>query len=71
MPGQLRGPWHLVFAEFFDWNDPPLFKHLLHLKFSDTELSISCLPATGCVGPRPPKPEDQTVCQFDSGDHWT
>jgi hypothetical protein len=71
LPGQLRGPWHLVFAEFFDWNDPPLFKHLLHLKCSDTELNISCLPATGCVGPRPPKPEDQMVCHFGSGDHWT
>jgi Calcineurin-like phosphoesterase len=64
MPGQLRGPWHMLFAEFFDWNDPPLFKHLLHLKCSDTELSISCLPATGCIGPRPPKPEDEVVCRF-------
>jgi hypothetical protein len=71
LPGQLRGPWHLLFAEYFDWNDPPLFKHVLHLKCSDTELSISCLPATGCVGPRPPKPEDQTVCRFDAGDHWS
>jgi hypothetical protein len=68
LPGQLRGPWHMLFAEFFDWNDPPLFKHLLHLACSDTELSISCLPATGCVGPRPPKPEDQVVCRFDCGD---
>lgn len=71
LPGQLRGPWHMLFAEFFDWNDPPLFKHLLHLKCSDTELSISCLPATGCIGPRPPKPEDEVVCRFDRGDHWT
>ena len=71
LPGQLRGPWHMLFAEFFDWNDPPLFKHLLHLRCSDTELSISCLPATGCVGPRPPKPEDEVVCRFDRGDHWT
>jgi hypothetical protein len=70
LPGQLRGPWHLVFAEFFDWNDPPLFKHLLHLKCSDSELSISCLPATGCVGPRPPKPEDVVVCRFDEDDGW-
>jgi hypothetical protein len=71
LPGQLRGPWHMLFAEFFDWNDPPLFKHLLHPTCSDTELSISCLPATGCLGPRPPKPEDQVVCRFDHGDHWT
>jgi hypothetical protein len=71
LPGQLRGPWHLLFAEYFDWNDPPLFKHVLHLKCTDTELSISCLPATGCIGPRPPKPEDQVVCRFDAGDHWS
>jgi Calcineurin-like phosphoesterase len=71
LPGQLRGPWHMLFAEFFDWNDPPLFKHVLHLTCSDTELSISCLPATGCIGPRPPKPEDQVVCRFDRGDRWT
>jgi hypothetical protein len=71
MPGQLRGPWHMLFAEFFDWNEPPLFKHLLHLTCSGTELSISCLPATGCVGPRPPKPEDEVVCRFADGDHWT
>jgi hypothetical protein len=71
LPGQLRGPWHMLFAEFFDWNDPPLFKHLLHLTCSDMELSIICLPATGCVGPRPPKPEDKVTCRFDLGDHWT
>jgi hypothetical protein len=70
LPGQLRGPWHLLFAEFFDWNDPPLFKHLLHLRCSDSELSISCLPATGSIGPRPPKPEDEVVCRFDLGDQW-
>jgi hypothetical protein len=22
MPGQLRRPWHLLFAEFFDWKRP-------------------------------------------------
>jgi hypothetical protein len=71
LPGQLRGPWHMLFAEFFDWNDPPLFKHLLHVTCSRTELSISCLPATGCVGPRPPKPEDEVVCRFGRGDCWT
>jgi hypothetical protein len=71
LPGQLRGPWHMLFAEFFDWNHPPLFKHLLHLKCSNTELSISCMPATGCIGPRPPKPEDEVVCRFGRGDHWT
>jgi hypothetical protein len=45
MPGQLQGPWHMLFAEFFDWNDPPLFKHLIHLRRS-AEFSISCLPPT-------------------------
>jgi len=61
----------MLFAELFDWNDPPLFKHLLRIRCSGTELSISCLPATGCVGPRPPKPEDVVMCRFDCADHWT
>jgi hypothetical protein len=71
LPGQLHGPWHMLFAEFFDWNDPPLFKHLLHLTCSSTELNINCLPATGCIGLRPPKSDDEVVCRFDAGDHWT
>jgi hypothetical protein len=61
----------MLFAEFFDRNEPPLFKNLLHPTCSGTQLSISCLPATGCVGPRPPKPEDRAVCRLDRGDHWT
>ena len=50
---------------------PAEHQRLVHLKCSDTELSISYLPATGCNGARPPKPEDEVACRFDSGDLWT
>jgi hypothetical protein len=59
LPGQPHGPWHAVFAEFFDWNDPPLFKNLLRVDATADQLQITCYPATGCTGDATPKPEDQ------------
>jgi 3',5'-cyclic AMP phosphodiesterase CpdA len=69
LPGQPHGPWHMVFAEFFDWNTPPLFKNLLRLDASSERLSITCYPATGCVGDTPPTPEDQVSYDLTAG-HW-
>ena len=46
----LRGPWHLLFSEFFDWNDPPLFKSFLRVEAGPGELHIRCFAATGCLG---------------------
>jgi hypothetical protein len=71
LPGQLSGPWHMLFAEYFDWNDPPLFKHLLRLDSSKTQLRITCYPATGSIAASPPKPEDQILCSFGPSDHWS
>lgn len=39
---------HFFFSEFFDWNDPPLFKNLLRVEVTAEKLEISCYAATGC-----------------------
>jgi hypothetical protein len=49
LPGRGRGLLHHYFSEFFDWNDPPLFKNFLRLDASRSELRIRCFAATGCL----------------------
>lgn len=49
LPGRGKGPLHHLFSEFFDWNDPPLFKNFLRLDASGSELRIRCFAATGCA----------------------
>jgi hypothetical protein len=44
-----RGLLHHYFSEFFDWNDPPLFKSFLRLDASRSELRIRCFAARGCL----------------------
>jgi hypothetical protein len=46
--GRGRGPLHHYFSEFFDWNDPPLFKNFLRIYAFGSALYIYCFPATGC-----------------------
>ena len=48
LPGRGRGPLHQNFSEFFDWNDPPLFKNFLRIEASERELCIRCFAVTGC-----------------------
>ena len=48
LPGRGRGPLHHYFSEFFDWNEPPLFKNFLQIEASERELCIRCFAATGC-----------------------
>lgn len=61
--GHGRGPLHHYFSEFFDWNDPPLFKHFLRLDASESELRIRCFAATGCREheKHPPMEDDITI----------
>jgi hypothetical protein len=40
---------HHFFSEFFDWNNPPLFKNFLRIDASKSELRIRCFAATGCT----------------------
>jgi hypothetical protein len=49
LPGRGRGPLHHFFSEFFDWNEPPLFKNFLRIDASMHELRIRCFAATGCA----------------------
>lgn len=49
LPGRGRGPLHHYFSEFFDWNEPPLFKNFLRVDATATELTIRCFAATGCL----------------------
>ena len=49
LPGRGRGLLHHYFSEFFDWNEPPLFKNFLKLDVRETELTIRCFAATGCL----------------------
>jgi hypothetical protein len=71
LPGQnKRGLLQSLFSEYFDWNDPPLFKHVLHVEASDAELSIRCLAATGCAGRDAGVLEDQLVAAPDADGTW-
>lgn len=49
LPGSGRALLHHFFSEFFDWNEPPLFKNFLRLDASREELRIRCFAATGCA----------------------
>ncbi len=40
LPGSGRGSLHHFFSEFFDWNEPPLFKNFLRIDASDEEMRI-------------------------------
>ncbi len=49
LPGSGRTHYHHFFSEFFDWNDPPLFKNFLRIDASESEVRIRCFAATGCA----------------------
>ena len=71
LPGQnKRGLLQSLFSEYFDWNDPPLFKHVLHVEASGAELRIRCLAATGCAGRESGVPEDHLVAAPDADGVW-
>jgi hypothetical protein len=61
LPGRGRGALHLPFSEFFDWNDPPLFKQFLRVDAEPGELSIRCFAATGCLGQEENPPIEDEV----------
>jgi hypothetical protein len=61
LPGRGRGALHLPFSEFFDWNDPPLFKQFLRVDAGPGELSIRCFAATGCLGQEENPPIEDEV----------
>jgi len=71
LPGQgKRGILQSVFSEFFDWNDPPLFKQVLHVEASRAELRIRCLGITGCAGREAGVVEDELLAAPDADGVW-
>ncbi|HVE99722.1 MAG TPA: metallophosphoesterase [Rubrobacteraceae bacterium] len=68
-PGYRRGPLHHFFSEFFDWNDPPLFKNFLRIDASASEVRIRCFAATGCLEHEkdPPVEDDVRIQLTTSG----
>ena len=49
LPERGRSPLHHFFSEFFDWNEPPLFKNFLRIDATRNEVLIRCFAATGCT----------------------
>jgi hypothetical protein len=47
---------HHFFSEFFDWNDPPLFKNFLRIDASPDEVRFRCFAATSRRGTREGSP---------------
>ena len=70
LPGRGRGPWHALFSEFFDWNEAPLFKNLLRIDVTATQVTIACHAATGCEDDHLREPEDRLVCERGSDGSW-
>jgi hypothetical protein len=71
LPGQnKRGLLQPVFSEYFDWNDPPLFKHVLQIEASAAEVSIRCLAVTGCAGREAGVLEDELVATPGTDGAW-
>lgn len=60
--------FHRLFSEFFDWNDPPLFKSFLRIDASRAHVTISCLAGTGCGEDEAAAPlEDQARIELKDG----
>ncbi|MDP8968140.1 MAG: metallophosphoesterase [Actinomycetota bacterium] len=70
LPGRGRGPLHSWFSEFFDWNEPPLFKNALRIDATGDRVTITCHAATGCVEDHLREPEDQLVCERHADGSW-
>ncbi|MGH3146697.1 MAG: metallophosphoesterase family protein [Rubrobacter sp.] len=67
LPGSGRNLLHNFFSEFFDWNDPPLFKNFLRIDASSNEIRIRCFAATGCAEhePRPPLEDEVRIVSLE------
>ena len=69
LPGRARGPWHRLFSEYFDWNEPPLFKSFLRLDVEDDRLRIRCFGVTGChEHAHAPRVEDELTIALEIGE---
>jgi hypothetical protein len=64
------GPLHTYFSEFFDWDRPPLFKHLLRIDVAADRLTIACHSATACMGDDRRPPENVLTCERQTDGTW-
>jgi hypothetical protein len=61
-----RGVFHRYLSEILDADDPPLYKHALHLAADARTLTITCHPANGLERPDEPVAiEDQVVIELE------
>ena len=70
LPGRGRGPLHTWFSEYFDWNEPPLFKSVLRIDATADRVTIACHAATGCENDHLREPEDRLTCEFQADGSW-
>jgi hypothetical protein len=62
------GLLHENYANFLDWNDPPLFKSFLRIDATEHEIRIRCFGATGCLeAEKDPPVEDDLVARARAG----
>ncbi len=67
---RFHGLWHYNASQFFDWNDPPMFKNFLRIDANQQTITITCYAATGCREDElTPLIEDQLVAN-DTGTTW-
>jgi hypothetical protein len=68
------GLLHDNYANFLDWNDPPLFKSFLRIDATGREIRIRCFAATGCLEAEndPPVEDDLVAARARDGAwRWT
>jgi hypothetical protein len=62
-PAPAKQRFHRYASEFFDWEDPPFFKHFLRIDADERELRVRCFGVTGCAnaGSDPPVEDEFSV----------
>jgi hypothetical protein len=66
------GFFDYYFSEFFDWNDPPMFKSFLRVDAGIDRISLTCFGATGCLeDERDPPVEDVVVGLAKGEGRWS
>ena len=71
LPARGRGPLHLPFSEWLDWNEPPMFKHFLRFDVAPEEVRIQCFAVSGCgdAETQPPR-EDHLLARRGDDGRW-
>jgi hypothetical protein len=65
------GLLHQNYADFLDWNDPPLFKSFLRIDATERQIRIRCFAVTGCLeAENDPPVEDDLVGVRASDGAW-